>query len=439
MENPIEGPLARELREIGEGKRDFPKTTARRHHFVPAFLLAQFAAPRGDRRGFMAQLDTRSGKPQKTTPNAACFERDLYAQESDEGRDTTLEAFFSIVENHGAPAIQRLIEDPLNLSPEDRETLSYYLAFQYNRSPVVLDQLSNMAEATSMATFAVHFEDAVGFRNVYQEAIDAEASDEEIEHFRHYMRERLHSGEIRTRNPKAQAFDLMLGTADAVAETIHQLQWTLVKAGEDEFVISDRALAMHDSQPRFPWSGHGLRSSPKAQTMVPLAPEHALLLESGPPRMGHATVGASRVRKINLGTYGYADRFIYARNQAVVQHVRRQAKQYRADVVRPRPMRQVMLEDADPNDPTVGREHVRRGWPRGLWVKDDDGRPQFVAYTALEPGHAKPGKAAVAGAEIGRRVIERAISDGLATPDRLGALESPSRERDRARDSPPRS
>jgi hypothetical protein len=83
-------------------------------------------------------------------------------------------------------------------------------------------------------------------------------------------------------------------------------------------------------------------------------------------------------------------------------------------------MRQVMLEDADPNDPNVGREHVRRGWPRGLWVKDDEGLPQFVSYTVLEPGHAKSGQAAVAGSEIGRRVIEKAISDGLATPDRLG-------------------
>jgi hypothetical protein len=232
--------------------------------------------------------------------------------------------------------------------------------------------------------------------NLYREAIDSEVSDKEIESFRHYMRERLHNGEIRTNDPKAQAFDLMLGTVDAVAETIHQLQWTLVHGGEDEFIISDRALAMHDPQPRFPWSGHGLRSSAKAETTIPLTPNHALLLEVGPPRTGETTVGAASVRRINLRTYGYASRFIYGRSQAFLQSVRQQAKQHRAEVIRPRPMRQVMLEDADPNDPNVGREHVRRGWPRGLWVRDDEGVPQFNSYTILEPGHAKLGQAAVA-------------------------------------------
>lgn len=368
----------------------------------------------------MTQLDTKTGQPQKTTPNAACFEKDLYAQEGEDGRDNTLEALLSIIEKHSAPAIERLIADPLNLTGEDRETLSYYLAFQYGRSPVVLDQLSNMAEATTQAAFGVHFEDAVAFGDVYREAIDAEASDEDVESFRQYMRERLHNGAIRTSNPKAQAFNLMLGTADAVAETIHQLQWTLVAAGENEFIISDRALAMHDPTPRFPWSGHGLRSSPKAQTTVPLAPGYALLLEVGLPRVGRATLSAVGVRRINLRTYGYAARFVFGRNQAVVQEVRREAKRYRADVVRPRPMRQVMLEEADPKDPNVGRGHARRGWPRGLWIRDEDGRPQFVAYTLLEPGHTQPGKAAVAGAQMGHRIISQAITDGLAGPDRLG-------------------
>ena len=312
MPNPTEGPLVRELREIGEGKRTFPKTTARRHHYVPAFLLAAFAEPRGDRHGFMAQLDTGSGQPRKTTPNDACFEKDLYAQQGDSGRDNTLEAFFSIIENHSAPAIQRLLADPLKLTPEDRETLSYYLAFQHNRSPVVLAQLGNMAESMSLAMFAVHFEDAVAFRRVYREAIEAEATDEEIESFRHYMKERLQSGAVAMSDPKAQAFELMLSTADAVAETIHQMQWTLVAAGGDEFVISDRALAMHDPTPRFPWSGHALRSSPNAETTLPLTPEHALLLDDGPPRMGRTTCNATAVRKINLRTYGWAERFIYA-------------------------------------------------------------------------------------------------------------------------------
>ncbi len=79
MHEGVGGPLARELLEIAQRSRDMPATTTRRHHYVPAFLLARFAEPAGDRRGWLYQLDTSTGEPQKTTPDAACFERDLYA------------------------------------------------------------------------------------------------------------------------------------------------------------------------------------------------------------------------------------------------------------------------------------------------------------------------------------------------------------------------
>jgi len=159
MHAPVEGPLARELRDIADGNRDFPETTARRHHYVPAFLLARFADPVGDRRGWMYQLDTSTGKPQKTTPNSACFERDLYSQTVGDGRDNTIEALFSIVEKHAASAIERLIADPLKLTAEDRETLSYFLAFQFSRTPASLEQRRAMADALMTALFGMHFAD----------------------------------------------------------------------------------------------------------------------------------------------------------------------------------------------------------------------------------------------------------------------------------------
>jgi hypothetical protein len=416
----MEGPLVRELREIGEGSRDFPVSTARRHHYVPAFVLAKFATPRGDRRAFMAQLDTRTGRPGKTTPHDSCFEKDLYAQRTDEGRDNTLESFFSIVERHSAPALARLTANPLGLTQEDRETLSYYLAFQYVRSPGVLGQLGAMAEALELAMLAVHVEDATSFQRFYRETLDADATDIEIESSRQSMKEHLKRGEIQSSDPQLHAVQAMLTTSDGVAETIHQMQWTLIESEGDEFVISDRALAIYDPTPRFPWSGAALESSSYAQTTVPIAPEYALLLEPGPPRVGRATADATYVRRVNLRTYGWAERFIYGRTQAIVQNVRGQAKRFRKEIVRPRPMRQIILEEADPNDPSVGREHVRRGWPRGLWVPDDGGRRKFASYTVLDAAELRRGEAARAGASAGRRVISGAIADGLASPDRLG-------------------
>jgi hypothetical protein len=155
------------------------------------------------------------------------------------------------------------------------------------------------------------------------------------------------------------------------------------------------------------------------QTTIALGRRHCLLCEPGPARVGRTSVGPELVRDINLRTYGWAQRFIYATSQEVVTEVRRDARKRRPKVVRPRAPRPVILEDADPNDPDVGRENVKRGWPKGLWAKDDDGQMRFVAYTVLEPDDPRSVLAAATGGDIGQRVIERAIAEGDAAPDRL--------------------
>ena len=408
MYDEVLGPLARELREISDGKREFPSTPARRHHYVPAFALAQFAEPRGDRKGFMVQLDTKSGKPEKTRPEDACFQRDLYAQPVDAGRDTSVEALLSIIERHSAPAVRRWIADPDAQTPEDRQTLSYYLGFQYMRGPIMLEQVGQLAETIDLTMLAVHFEDRMSFARVYREAIAAEASDDDIERMRLYMKERLASGAIRLRDRNVEALRMMMDFVNGLAEAIDAMRWTLVEAGDDEFVISDRALAMHDPTPRSPWSGHGLYSSPNALTTIALAPEVTLMLDHGGESIARRVASAAEVREINLRMYGWAERFIFGRSQAVVQRVRRQAKEHRSEVIRPRPMKQVMCRPTDTND------------PYGVWIKGEDGRPQYVRYTVLAPGQTTPGEIATTGAEIGRRVLEEVIADGRASPERIG-------------------
>jgi uncharacterized protein DUF4238 len=130
----VVGPLAQELAEIGDGKQAFPTTTARRHHFVPAFLLARFAEP-ATRKGFLFQLDVATGKPQRTTPDSTAYEDYLYATGPDDDRELVMEVFFSIVEKHAAAAVDRLLKDPIALTDEDRQTLSYSSRFSTSGHP----------------------------------------------------------------------------------------------------------------------------------------------------------------------------------------------------------------------------------------------------------------------------------------------------------------
>jgi Protein of unknown function (DUF4238) len=403
-----EGPLAKHLREIGEGKRPLPQTRARRHHFVPSFALAKFATPQ-KRDGVIYQLDTKTGKPQKTSPDASCFAEELYTQDDDGTPNRVLEAFFSIVENYAAQAFPRLVAEPLKLTTGDRQTIAYYLAFQYQRTPVAIEDSALGQQAMMAVMMGLQFANADAFRQRYREVLDAKASDGEIERFRLETMETLKSGDIVFRDPDLAVFQMMLRTADSLAESIATLIWVLIEASDGEFIASDRALSMHDPQPKFPWSGHAIRSSQEAQTTFPLSPRHSLGLIQGGPQIASTEANAKEVRIFNLRTYGWASQFIYGRTQAAVQRVRVQAKAHPGLVIRPRAPKTVILERADPNDPTVGVEHAKKGWPRGLWATGDDGVDYFCSYELVDP--SDPGS--VQGIISAEEAVQRAFN---ATP-----------------------
>jgi hypothetical protein len=401
----VEGPLVQELREIAEGRSPWPPTQARRHHFVPAFLLARFATPGRQRKGFIFQLDTKSGKPQRTTPNDTAFGDELYAQDTDDGPDRTIEAFLSVVEKHGARALQRLVDDPYGLSYEDRQTISYLLAFQHSRTPVGLKLIMENAGAMRDIALRIDFGNADAFRRWYRDLVDGEADDDEIEARRERMLKQLERGEAPLRPLKTEAFRLLLTTADDIAQVVNGLAWTICVANGGELVSSDRALAMHDPTPKAPWSGNAWLSSPNAETTVPLDPNHCLFLHPGETSISSVEIDANAVREINLRTYGWADRYIYGRTQEMVTTVRRQAKRMPHLVIKPRIARPVILEDARPDHPSAGIANAKRGWPNRLWIDDGEGPPRYADYTVIDPNDPDTIEAALANDPVGHKVL----------------------------------
>jgi hypothetical protein len=225
------------------------------------------------------------------------------------------------------------------------------------------------------------------FPERYRATVDPDADDEHIEAERQTMLRQFLSGAIDVHVENGD-LETMLTGGDALATVIYGLEWVIVQAEPDagEFVTSDRALAVVDSRPKFPWAGEAPASSPGAATTIPLDPNHLLLLRHGPPRVTTANAQRREVEDLNLRTYGWAERFVFGRTQKTVQDLRSLAKRWRTAVPRPRCGRIVLCDDADPNDPNVGSEHLRRGWPRGLWHQAADGTEHFHAYRLLEPG-----------------------------------------------------
>ena len=388
----METDLNCQLREIAEGTRACPETTARRHHFVPAFSLARFAEPAGERKGRLFQLDVASGKPQRTSPDDAAFEIDLYTYGFGEERVNRMEAFLSIVEIHSARALARLRDDPAGLTPQDRATISYFLVLQESRTPAGLARSQRLQRASMEMINAVDLATAAGFRAEYQRRIGDDKTDDEIEAVRLTMKAQLEEGRVDYQHPKGMSIKLILGGAHEIAELVYGLDWVLLQAEDAEFVTSDRPISMADPSPRHSWTGNGWISSPNAINFYPLSPHQGLLIHQGDEcGWSVATSGPKQVRRLNLQTYGWAERRIFGRTQQVVTEVRAQAKRYPNEVVRPRPAKYVMLEPAAPGD------------PEGFVFRDAHGQDRFVRPTVVDPD-GPPGAAAQVSAQVAERV-----------------------------------
>ena len=78
----------------------------------PRFLLVRFARPDSERERAM-QLDVRSGKNHWVDPGTAASRTRFYRLIDDDGTvHQRLEFYLSRVENHSAPAIERMINHP---------------------------------------------------------------------------------------------------------------------------------------------------------------------------------------------------------------------------------------------------------------------------------------------------------------------------------------
>jgi hypothetical protein len=125
-----------------------------------------------------------------------------------------------------------------------------------------------------------------------------------------------------------------------------------------------------------------------------------------------ATSGRAQVRRLNLMTYGWAERFIFGTTQATVTRVRQQARSHPADVVRRKSNKQVVLVPAEHHDPAVTAEYVRRGWPRGFYFRDEDGRQRLMSYVVIDLDDP-PGTTAQAATKI----VEGFAASAGSSPD----------------------
>lgn len=314
-------PFFRALREMAAGERPLPDAEAtKRHHYVPSFLLARWAKPQ-KRKGTIYELEVTTGQVGATQPDKVSWERELYAVE--EGVNSSamiVESFLGVIESHASDPIKNLGSFPGEITDDDRETIAFFLALQQMRSPVGLAQNDKLVELGTIKFILGTFQDRDAIAARYRSLINPDADDVEIEDFARDAIRSFRDGDLTVKLPPEARLQAMLLFASPNALTIVSMDWTLLKAAGDDFVASDRGLAMWD--PALPaHRGNAWESSARAETTIPVAPDACLRITPGKGRFAVATAGRTVVDEINLRTYGWAEKSIFGGSPQRVQAV----------------------------------------------------------------------------------------------------------------------
>lgn len=359
-------PLMCELIEMAESG-DFARleSQAKRQHFVPQLLLREFSRRQGQKH-YLFQLDVGTGKPLRVETHGAASRHRFYKVIEDDGVESNrIEGYLALVESHAAPALRRLLDDPLRLSDADQATLAFFFSLQTQRTPAAAEQINRIANSLLQTLAGSVFSDRKRFTEQYHEMFGQGASPEEVEAFRQETISAVREGRVRAVDRGGAAFSAGIHHAAEQSFMLFDFDWTLLRC-PGVFVTSDRAFAMHDPTPQYPWSTQGILSSPNVETTIPLSENVCLLLRPIGRGLHVQDISPNDGEALNLRTYGWADNYIFGATQAAVVDVRKAVKARPTDVVKPRPQCQVTILDADPDDDSFAEANRKRGWPARL-------------------------------------------------------------------------
>jgi hypothetical protein len=192
------------------------------------------------------------------------------------------------------------------------------------------------------------------------------------------------------------------------------MDWTLLRC-PNAFVTSDRAFAIHDPSPRFPFSHQAIMSSPEVETTIPVSVDMCLLLRPIGRGLHIQELSEHHTESVNLRTYGWADRYVFAPSKEAADAVATLAEDNPDVVVRPRPYYHVQFLDADPDDDSFAEENRQRGWTGRVMHKGE-----LHDYVAIPYGEPDPELQARIDATLEAREQKRqGIRDGSRPAGRI--------------------
>jgi len=297
--------------------RNKPKNVARRHHYVPAFLLQNFT-PSGRRDDFLWVHDKQQGEPWRKKPDELGFERDYNRVDVPEIDQNAVEGYFAAFDGQIAPVIQEMIRDYELPGGKRFQQLISFAALLALRSPSVRNLYKRNMEHLEKERLKFLLSRREFFDQVVEEqrregnVMPPEITYEKLRDYTNH--EETYEIEI----PNTQSVVMLLKLWPVVYGAFKLRQWSLLFTGSDEasLICSDMPVTITTTSRKYKARFLGFASR-ETEFTIPLS-RSTVLVGSYEASATVAKIALERVREINRRTLSFAERFTYSPSRGII-------------------------------------------------------------------------------------------------------------------------
>lgn len=304
-------------------------TTAKRHHYVPRFLLRRFAEDPGAKHPSIWWLSKETGANRRNTLENEAVIGQFYRLSAQVALPPGLpEKTLADIEAGAVEAMRALEIQPASLTTSQRQALVLHLVLQRKRTPAARRQFRFMDELTLKLQTEIDLHNPESWAAALQAAGDFE-SPEQAEAARLAALQQFQEGEISVESSADREITgIFLGVQQTVEAILNStVSWYLLRSRSGRhFVLGDDPVALFDPTQIDGEGGLGFLY-PTVETTLPLSPTACLLMQNdGGRRVQEIDADDYLVRHINLRSYAHADQSIWGCRLGDVTEVRADAK-----------------------------------------------------------------------------------------------------------------
>jgi len=285
-------------------------TGPKQHHYLPESYLNGFT----NDRGLLWIYDWKMDQYREQSPHNTCKENNFNTIYDEDGnRVLAAEQFYSVIEGLGKPIIDDLLKGK-ELDGQQLSDLAYFVACMYSRIPAFREMYIKGADSLYkeiLKSTVRTEEDAIRF-------MKGDATDPQG------LLDYIHNERFNIVPHQNTVIQSAVRMAEKMHEIFYSQEWMILTCDpKKSFVTSDAPLTRYANsgfRPMSPFGGLGVLV-PGVEKRIALAAGIFLVILDKGERTRYREISHLAVRHLNLYTAARSDRFLVARDRALLENL----------------------------------------------------------------------------------------------------------------------